>query len=52
MFSAKILRKAGGQIRRTISSLPRSVSLGDIITEAAAYSFGYRIDHDQIVIFA
>jgi hypothetical protein len=52
MFRAKILSKPGGYVRRSIASLPRNITVAMIRYHAFVYGFGFRIDHDQVVVFS
>jgi hypothetical protein len=51
MFKAKILRRRGGQIRRTVASLPKDVTVAKIVQYAVANGYGFRVDHGQIFVF-
>ncbi|MET4133743.1 hypothetical protein ABIE62_002899 [Porphyrobacter sp. MBR-155] len=52
ILSAKSLGKPGGQIYRTISSLPAGVTSEKISSEATARGYGYRIMHGKIYVYA
>jgi hypothetical protein len=52
ILSAKCLSKPGGEIYRTITSLPPGVTTEKIISAATAMGYGYRIMHGKIQVFA
>ena len=52
ILSAKCLSKPGGEIYRTISSLPAGVTTEKIISAATTMGYGYRILHGKIQVFA
>lgn len=52
IFSAKSLAKPGGQIYRTISSLPSYISVEELIEYATTNGFGHRIENGIIRFFA
>jgi hypothetical protein len=52
IFSAKKLTKPGGEVHRTIQSLPSCLDEEKIIAEAVKRGLGYRISHGTIRIFA
>ena len=52
ILSAKCLSKPGGEIYRTISSLPAGVTIEKIISAATAMGYGHRIMHGKIYVFA
>ncbi len=52
ILSAKCLSKPGGEIYRTISSLPSGVTTEKIISAATRTGYGYRIMHGKIRVFA
>lgn len=52
ILSAKILKKPGGQIYRTISSLPAGVTTAKIIKAAGERGLGHRIMHGRIYVHA
>ena len=52
IFSAKSLAKPGGQIYRTIGSLPLHISVEELIEYATTNGFGHRIENGIIRFFA
>lgn len=52
ILSAKCLSKPGGEVYRTISSLPAGVTTEKIISAATAMGYGHRIMHGKIQVFA
>lgn len=52
IFEAKSLTKPGGQIYRTIASLPKHVHVDDLVGYAVKNGFGYRIENGVIRFFA
>lgn len=52
IFEAKSLTKPGGQIYRTINSLPKHMLVEDLVDHAVKYGFGYRIENGVIRFFA
>ena len=52
ILSAKCLSKPGGEIYRTISSLPAGVTTEKIVSAATAMGYGHRIMHGKIHVFA
>jgi hypothetical protein len=51
IFDTKSLTKPGGQIYRTISSLPSYITTDELIEYANKYKFGHRIENGVIRIF-
>jgi hypothetical protein len=52
IFKPKSLAKPGGQIYRTIGSLPDYISVDELIAAANELGFGHRIENGMIRIFA
>jgi hypothetical protein len=51
IFKVKSLAKPGGQIYRTINSLPDYISANELITAANELGFGHRIENGIVRIF-
>lgn len=51
IFQRKCLSKAGGQIYRTIASLPNHISVDELIEYATANGLGHRIESGVIRFF-
>ena len=52
IFKSKSLTKPSGQAYRTIKSLPKHISVDDLIAAAIELGFGYRIENGIFRIFA
>lgn len=52
IFEAKALKEKGGQIYRTIASLPSHITVEELIECAEHYGLGYRIENGKIRFFA
>lgn len=52
IFEAKNLKKPGGQIYRTIASLPSYINVDELIEYAMNNGYGHRIENGVIRFFA
>lgn len=52
IFEAKSLREEGGQIYRTIASLPPHITVEELIECANTRGLGHRIENGKIRFFA
>ena len=52
IFAAKSLNKPGGQIYRTIASLPAYISVDELVEYATENGYGHRIENGVIRFFA
>lgn len=52
IFEAKNLGKPGGQIYRTIASLPAYISVDELVECATKNGYGHRIENGVIRFFA